>query len=656
MSEGARSGDIGPGDLRPGESSEARARSGPEPNRELGEVRSELRRLGYLDHSVERYLLQDALRPERPVAAMWRLTAKVGGLIGTPAALLTGLVLAAVNGHLGQSPFDLLPLFLHLLPPVVLTLAAGFLALAALLVVLLRVRHVRRIEGISFGMAMLTALAGVVVALWQGYGFLPVLPRWQVAALLLAMPFMAWAVLEVVHGGLLTLAIRLTDLAPEKPSSHGRWIVLGLVLATFLGMLPVALDAGRRVEEGPPGLPTSDRSLTVIGVDGVLATEVDFLLGAGELPALAAALDAGAVLLPYARRAGAAPSSFWTTVSSGVDAPEHGMESLDSFRPVGVSRPLLRSGLLRPYWSLLSRLGLAEYRPVLSSHRAAWAFWELAGRGGSDAVAVNWWGTFPAEATAGATVAHGAFQILADGATGGAVEPASILPAMRLLAADVREEEGAVPEALVDGLRRVLPEDDVQRILDRALRPSVFYRRAVSSLLARRPETRLVALYLPALDIASGLADPGSIAMSEMVRWQMRSVDRLLADVPMETAELGAVVVVFDPGRRGAGDPLTGRVLIWTPEGCSRAAEGALTLEDLALEDLALENLAPKDLGAIALRLAGLPQSGEIGEPPAVCRWPAPPLTVPSYGPRHPARQEERSDEYLEQLRSLGYL
>ena len=633
------------------------ARNGPEPSRELNEVRTELRRLGYLDHSVERYLLQDALRPERPLSAMWHLTLKVGGLIGVPVALLTALVLAATNGHLDESPFDLLPLFLHLLPPVVTGLGLGFLALAALLVLLIRVRHARRIEAISFGLAMLTSLGGVALALWQGYAFLPVLPRWQVAALLLAVPFMAWAVLEVVHGGLLTLAIRLTELTPERPSRHGRWIVLGLVLATFLGMIPAALDAGRSPADGPPSLPTSDRSVLVIGVDGVQAAELEYLLGAGELPTLAAALDQGASLLTYRRRGNSVPSSFWTTVASGVPAPLHGMESLDSFRPLGVSRPLLRSGWLRTYWDALTRVGLAEYRPVLSSHRAVWTFWELAGRGSSDAVAVNWWGTFPATAESGVTVAHGAYQILTaeDGppngselsesseseSSDGAVEPASLRQDVGALARQIGSSADTVPAPLEQGLRRVLDPGEVDAVVDLSLRPGVFYRRAFRQLLARRPGTRQAALYLPGLDIAAGLAEPGSLAQSAMVRWQLDAVDRLLAEAEPPD-ERRAVVIVFDPGRRQQGDLAEGRALVWHAEGCDPAPPRG--------------EIRDVELGSAILRLAGLPQSAEVVEPPAACRWPAPFLTVDTYGSRHPASPADRGDEYLEQLKSLGYL
>ncbi len=85
---------------------------------DLEEVRSELRRLGYLDHGFERFLLQDALRARQPARTLLLLTAKVGLLAGLALALVLALALAVANGNLAASPLDLGVLFLHLFPPI----------------------------------------------------------------------------------------------------------------------------------------------------------------------------------------------------------------------------------------------------------------------------------------------------------------------------------------------------------------------------------------------------------------------------------------------------------------------------------------------------------------------------------------------------------
>ena len=90
--------------------------------RELELARRELQRLGYLSHRVERFLLRDALEPVGEPRALALLAGKVGLLAGMLLALANTLALASANGLLANAPFDLLPLFFHLLPPLV---AAG---------------------------------------------------------------------------------------------------------------------------------------------------------------------------------------------------------------------------------------------------------------------------------------------------------------------------------------------------------------------------------------------------------------------------------------------------------------------------------------------------------------------------------------------------
>ena len=86
---------------------------------DLAKVRSELRRMGYLHHGFGRYLLQDALKPHRPWRALLTLTIKVAIAVGGLQAVAAALGLAAANGTFEASPFDVIPLFLHLLVPAV---------------------------------------------------------------------------------------------------------------------------------------------------------------------------------------------------------------------------------------------------------------------------------------------------------------------------------------------------------------------------------------------------------------------------------------------------------------------------------------------------------------------------------------------------------
>jgi hypothetical protein len=175
-------------------------------------------------------------------------------------------------------------------------------------------------------------------------------------------------------------------------------------------------------------------------------------------------------------------------------------------------------------------------------------------------------------------------------------------------------------------------------VLDRALRPDRFYREVFLRRMAGAP--RAAALYLPGADIAADGWRGGDVALADLVRAELRETDRLLA---RSLAGVGTVVLVLDPGRRRQGGQ--GRVILWRTAGCAGPAGGVRT------------RIAPETVAAALLRALGLPQSAELPAPPPGCRWAPPPVVVAGYGEPHrgaPAGGEDA--EYLQSLRSLGYL
>ena len=643
---------------------------------ELERARLELRRLGYLDHGLERFLLQDALRPRQPLRTMALLAAKVGLLTGGVLAASLAAALVLANGSFAASPLDLPVLFLHLFPP----------AAAA-----------------------------------------------------------AYALVRLIYQGLLALAIRFTERAPAAGLSAWRWRrwASGAVLAGVLLLAVPVVLAARGVEPPPPPLlPVAPgERVLVIGLDGVLPEEIEYLLRRGDLPAMARLERNGARLLRYGRP-DEPPAAFWTSVATGLAPPEHGVAALDSFLPAGVSTPLARSGLLRPYFSRVEvPLGLADYRPVLANRRSAFTFWELASRGGAPVVAVNWWATFPAPPLPGLVLAHDAYQLLRQGVAG-AVSPAAAAAALRREACEVAasplaagaagiaggataagaagtagaataagaagaagtagaatavgaagtartagaggtagapgpvgitgaagsagtigavREAGAARAAGPAGtataagatwtgedvaarrlLAAALPAAEAAAVAERSVRPDEFYARVFAESLARKDSPpRAAALYLPGLDIAAAGWHGGDVAFADLVRAELGVADRLLVRALAQPG-WGTVAVVLDPGRRRHGGG--GRVLLWQRRGC----------------DATPGEIAPEALAAGLLRTLGLPQSAELPPPPAQCRWPEPPAAVASYGrpqPRPlPGAPAEEAAEYLRNLRSLGYL
>lgn len=598
---------------------------------DLERVREELRQRGYLSHGFERFLLQDALRPRRPVRALAFLAGKVGLRTGLVLGAPLAFWLASANGALSSHPFDAAVLFLHLFAPIALAAALAFLVVGAATAWLVRVSHVRRIEAFTFGAAAAVGVATLALALWRAEELVAASGAWQTAVLLLAAPFVLYALVKTVHHGLLTLAIRLADEPSEAWSLSRGWLAFALVAAALVVLLPALLAARQPAADAPGSLPMAPGGrVLAIGIDGVLGQELDYLLARGELPALGALARAGAVF-SYPRSA-EPPASFWTRIATGRPSPEHGVAALDGFRPLGCKTTLMRSGPLRPYWrSVEVPLGLAEHRPLLAGRRSAFAFWELAARGGEPALAVDWWATFPAAAVPGRILAHGGYQLLAERAKG-AVAPAADAPGLAALA------RAAAAEGPPRELSKILSRPALARLDDRALAPDRFYRAAFLAGLALRPKA--AALYLAALDIAADGWPAGSLAFGDQVRSELLAADRLI-----ESARPGfdTVAIVVDPGRRGGTE---GRIVLWRAAGC-RGTGGRP----------APAPLAPESLASGLMRALGLPQSAELPAPPGACNWPAPAGRVATFGvPSSSAAAARESVEYLENLRSLGYL
>ena len=625
---------------------------------DLEEVRSELRRLGYLNHGFERFLLQDALRPRRPWPTLLRLTLKVGLIAGLVLALPLALALVIANAGPDPDPLgvtlDTLALFLHLFAPISAVIAAAFLVLCGFVLAVLRLSHVKRIETLALAVALTAGAIGLLLAL-QGLRVLLAESRLPVLlALGLATPFAIYLLVKLVYHGLLTLAIRFTDAAPVGRLFSGRWLGLAIVSVAFVLTLPAVLSARREAPVAPAALPTAPgERVLLIGIDGVLPEELDYLLALGDLPTLASLTRGNGRIWSYGRRE-EPPASFWTTIATGRPGPDHGVSSLDSFRPLGVQTPLARSGPLRAWWSGVEvPLGLAEYRPVLANRRNAFTFWELASRGGAPVLAVNWWATFPAEQVPGLVVAHGAWQLLREDAQG-AVAPAEDQTALRALAEAAARPVGDGTETR---LAAALPPAAATSVLERALIPDRFYRQVFEARLARQ-QPRAAALYLPALDIAADRWGGGDVAFADLVRAELRAADQLIART---LPGFGTVAIVLDPGRRRhAGG---GRIVLWrrgTSCGAPRRVSvrpPAGVLPDGAAPAGALYDLAPEAVASGLLRALGLPQSEQLPMPPQACYWPEPPVVVSGYGERgRQTTQGPEGREYLESLRSLGYL
>ncbi|HSM13761.1 MAG TPA: alkaline phosphatase family protein, partial [Thermoanaerobaculia bacterium] len=508
--------------------------------RELDDVRRELQRLGYLSHRVERFLLQDALVPRDPWRGLPRLAAKVGLLAGSVVAAASALALAAANGSLRTAPGDLLVLFLHLVLPAALGSALAFVAVVAAFAGVSKA-FPRRSQGflrLSVALGATALLLGVGV----GYGgeLVADLPRLERALGAALLPLAAAAVAKLVADGLLAFGIRMTHRAPRERMVRRRTVtavVAGCVVV--LGLLALLVPRRPRAA-APPALPSAPgERVALVGIDGVLADELDYLLARGELPALARLAGPQGIAAAYRRDPGVSPAELWTTIATGLPGSAHGVVAFDSFRPAGAATPLARLGPWRPWFaSVEAPIGLAEHRPLLASRRRAPFFWELAARGGAPVAAIDWWATYPAEPLTGLVVAHGAWNLLASDAPG-AVAPEARRAEVEALA---RTVDGGPSTAVLDA---ALPEAERDRALERAVLPD-----RLSLALAGQEAgggARALAVYLPALDLLAADWGGGPEPFAELVRIELVAADRLVGAL----SGFGTVVVVVDPGRRG---------------------------------------------------------------------------------------------------------
>ncbi len=613
---------------------------------DLDSVREDLKRLGYLDPGLERFFLQDALKERTPFRSLVRLTLRDTLLAAPILALLLALTLAVVNGNLNRTPFDVLPLALHLLPIAAAIAFAGFLFLGVALVPLMRARP-RSAEAWSLGLSAVALGGPLLAAGWALRQVLAEAPRSFLALEALAGAGLVYALGKVVATGLFAWAIQLAERVPRRRWLGRRFWAMLAVGAALLALAPLLLVASNARLEEAPTLPTRPGgTVALIGIDGVRAGELRYLLSAGELPALASALAEGGALGSY-RRAPEAPASFWTAVATGRPTPEHGVISLDAFRPLGVRTPLAVNGPLRRYWTGIGeRLGWVEHRATLSDRREAFTFWELAARGGDPVVAIGWWATYPATDLPGLVVAHGGYTLL--GAGPGGKDPG------RVVAPDSRRDE---VEALRDPaaagefavvLRAAQPAAQADTLLERSFLPDAFGWRVAET--AVGDDTRALALYLPGVDIAADALDD-SPAVPDLVRRQLIDLDRRIEWLRRRFA---TVAVVVDPGRRRptaegpGGGQVEGAVMWLRRSGCK--SSGSPPSPAPAFE-MSLSSVA-----AGLIRDLGLPQSAELAEPPTACSWPEPPARLPTLGVRGAGASSQEGDEYLRSLRALGYL
>jgi hypothetical protein len=603
----------------------------------VDEVREELRRLGYLDHGVDRFVLGGA-GAKTALGASTRAAARIGLLGGVLFGTASTLAATGIDARLRSEPRDLLVLALYLavLTGVVVALAAFVAGLAA---AAFGARVSRRPEpGLARNVGLALATAGLAyVAFWW----------WSHAAdmsdAVKAVTLLAGVALCAALGRFGTLAavavLSAGGLGARLPEANlSRRHLVPLVGAIALAFAAVVAAAAVIGGEGPAAPPVDfavrPTGLTVrlLAVDGLDRRLADEMIARGEMPNLQALIAAGAHA-PLRPEPEQVPAIVWTTIATGRGPAAHGITSAGARHLPGMRTPVPladETRLSRAVGVATDLLRLTRTRPASSVLRGAKTFWNVASEKGLRVLVVNWWATWPADAVNGRIVTDRALLKIEKGG------------------APDRETH---PDALLERLR---PVAEATAGVDRARRIDAFAAEAARRL--RAPGLDLEAVYLPGLDIvtmqqlAADGADVATLpARMDAVRGHHRFVDARIGETRAAASGPTVLVLVGDPGRLARRSP---------------GAEGIIVIAGPAAAAGALPPASERDVAPTVLHLLGLPVSGELeggvleAALSADFRAAHPVRRVPSYGRRAPGppRDSAFDREMLEELRSLGYI
>lgn len=606
-------------------------------------VREELRRLGYLDSGLDRFVLR-AAGGESPLRASWRASLRVGLLGGTLAAGALLLLAVGLDRRLLAEPRDLLLLLVYLWAA--LGLASGGVAWLAGLIAAWAARRLGRAPGAglprNLGLAVGVAVLVYLALWWRSHGA-GATPGVHAAALGIALAlcaalgrFASLAAVAVLSAG---------GAAPHLPqASLSRRHMLPLLAAAALaigGGVALASYVGNGTPSAPDYavVPTGLR-VRVVGIDGLEAGMAEQMLARGAMPHLGTLLARGARarLVAEPERV---PAIVWTTIATGRGPEAHGIRAAGVRRLPGMRTPVpqAENRLVAALGATADLLRITRAQPPTSVLRSVKTFWNVASDKGLRVGVVNWWATWPADAVNGYVVSDRAvFKLDKGGAPDREVYPPELFETLRALLPPA----GAEPTEAVARARRL----------------DLFHSDAARRLRGGRPPD-LEALYLPGLDIVTTqelgeapMADLASLDRRlDAVRAYYAFADGLIAGAAEDLGAGDVLVLVGDPGRLARSGA--------TP------AEGLLVLAGgpvVAAGDLG--RVSSRDVAPTVLHLVGLPVSGELdgraleGALAAGFRAAHPLRHVAGYGRRPAATPAESAfdTQMLEELRSLGYI
>ncbi|MFQ5768423.1 MAG: alkaline phosphatase family protein, partial [Acidobacteriota bacterium] len=390
------------------------------PSPSLDEVRRELRRRGYLDSRLDRFLLRDRLQRRLTTLGAILMVGLRVGLLGGP---LVGLPLAAATCWMSRTAgseqflaFLLLGSLLSLFFGLVLACLEG---LTSLLLVRCRQKgRESRSRRLTTRIAVAVGGAGVCyLGLWWRFrrevlGPADLLSLVVIIVLALLLAQLMSAAGSAVVGG---EAVARQCTAPPRRSRRLSPLLAG-GLTVLAAVLLFARPPGRQSQpaQAPPyrTLPTPGR-LLVLGVDGLGWDGVQEMKARGMAPKLGALLDRAAVRRLKAGDSKEPPLT-WTTLATGVPPAVHGVEGVLWRSLAGMPAPPHASHLVVALVQAADTLlpasrALSSHEPVSARIRLKPTVWEILGAHGRRVLAAHWWATSPVAPLSGEVLSDRVF-------------------------------------------------------------------------------------------------------------------------------------------------------------------------------------------------------------------------------------------------------
>jgi hypothetical protein len=228
-----------------------------------------------------------------------------------------------------------------------------------------------------------------------------------------------------------------------------RWAPVTLLALVIVPLLPVDKTRAHTPASAPavlqsPLARSANSRLILVGLDGVDPKLLDALIASGQLRAFPELIDQGFRARFDNDDFGLSPA-VWTSLATGVARDRHGLRDFVTTTAPGLSHSLdaclevIPAGFgIKSIFNGLKRAGVIRTRPMLSTDRRQVALWQVLSYYGRSTFLVNYFNTYPADLTSGASFASGFLTAFhthpAKAAASGYVHPESwvdVLPARR---------------------------------------------------------------------------------------------------------------------------------------------------------------------------------------------------------------------------------